>query len=58
MLLPSMICAKFLLRTRSTSSRCIITNQDGGNRVRARRRELVDMATQMVVADEFYDGKP
>ena len=24
----------------------------------ARRRELVDSATQMMVADEFYDGKP
>ena len=35
-----------------------ITNQDGGDRVLARRRELVDSATQMMVADEFYDGKP
>ena len=34
------------------------TNQDGGDRVLARRRELVDSATQMMVADEFYDGKP
>ena len=33
------------------------TNQ-GGDRVLARRRELVDSATQMMVADEFYDGKP
>ena len=24
----------------------------------ARRRELVDSATQMMVVDEFYDGKP
>ena len=24
----------------------------------ARRRELVDSATQMMVADEVYDGKP
>ena len=24
----------------------------------ARRRELVDSATQMMDADEFYDGKP
>ena len=24
----------------------------------ARRRELVDSATHMMVADEFYDGKP
>ena len=35
-----------------------ITNQDGGHRVLARRRELVDSATQMMVAGEFYDGKP
>ena len=36
-----------------------ITHQDGGNRVLARRRELVvDSATQLLVADEFYDGKP
>ena len=35
-----------------------ITNQNIGNRVLARRRELVDSATQMMVADEFYDGKP
>ena len=35
-----------------------ITNQDGGSRVFARRRELVDLATQMMVANEFYDGKP
>ena len=35
-----------------------ITNQDGGDRVLARRRKLVDSATQMMVADEFYDSKP
>ena len=35
-----------------------VANEDGGDRVLARRRELVDSATQMVVADEFYDGKP
>ena len=34
-----------------------VTNQDGGDRVLARWRELVDSATQMRVADEFYDGK-
>ena len=34
-----------------------ITNQDGGDRVLARRRELVISATQMMVADDFYDGK-
>ena len=35
-----------------------ITNQDGGDRVLARRRELVNSATQIMLADEFYDGKP
>ena len=35
-----------------------ITNQDGGDRVLARRRELVDSATHMMVADVFYAGKP
>ena len=34
-----------------------VANEDG-DRVLARRRELVDSATQMMVADEFYDGKP
>ena len=33
-------------------------NEDGGDRVLARRRELVDSPTQMMVADEFYNGKP
>ena len=35
-----------------------VANKDGGDRVLARRRELVDSATQLMVADEFYDGKP
>ena len=35
-----------------------VANEDGGDRVVARRQELVDSATQMMVADEFYDGKP
>ena len=34
-----------------------VANEDGGDRVLARRRELVDSATQTMVADEFYDGK-
>ena len=58
LLLPSKICVNFLLPTLSTSSTCISQNQDGGDRVLARRRELVDSATQMMVADEFYDCKP
>ena len=35
-----------------------VANEDGGDRALARRRELVDSATQMMFADEFYDGKP
>ena len=35
-----------------------VANEDGGDRVLARRRKLVDSATQMMVAEEFYDGKP
>ena len=35
-----------------------VANEDGGDRVLARRRELVDSATQMMVADDFYHGKP
>ena len=35
-----------------------VANEDGGDRMLARRRELVDSATQILVADEFYDGKP
>ena len=35
-----------------------VGNEDGGDRVLARRRELVDSAAQMVVNDEFYYGKP
>ena len=31
---------------------------DEGDRVLARRRESVDSATHMIVADEFYDGEP
>ena len=30
-----------------------VTNKDRGDRVLARRRELVDSATQMIIADEF-----
>ena len=35
-----------------------IKNQGGGDRVLAGRRELAESAIQMVVADEFYNGKP
>ena len=35
-----------------------ITNRDAGDQVLARRLKLVDSATNMIVADEFYDGQP
>ena len=35
-----------------------VVNEDGGDRVLASWRELVYSATQMMVVDEFYDGKP
>ena len=34
------------------------TNKNGVDGVLARRRGLVDSATQRMVDDEFYDGKP
>ena len=34
-----------------------VANQDREERVIVRRRELVDSVMQMMVADEFYDGK-
>ena len=35
-----------------------VANEDGRDGVLARRRELVDSTTQMMAADEFYDGTP
>ena len=35
-----------------------VANEGGGDRVLAMRRELADSATQMMVTDDFYDGKP
>ena len=35
-----------------------VANEDGEHRVLATRRELVDSATQLMVAHEFCDGKP
>ena len=49
---------EFLLAYSEYEQHMHIINQDGGDRVLARRRELVDTATLMMVADEFYDGKP
>ena len=34
-----------------------VVNEDEGGRVLARRREVVNSAAQMMVADEFCDGK-
>ena len=48
----------FLIAYSEHKQQIHITNQDGGDRVLARRRELVDSATQMMMADDFYDGKP
>ena len=58
MSLTSKICANFLLLTWEYEQEMHVVNEDGGDRVLARRRELVDSATQTMVADEFYDGKP
>ena len=35
-----------------------VASEGGGDRVLASRRELVDSATEMMVAGDFYDGKP
>ena len=35
-----------------------VANDNGGDMVLARRRELVDSATQMMVTDKFCKGKP
>ena len=48
---------EFLIAYSEYEKQMRITNQDGGNRVLSRRRELVDSATQMIKADESYDGK-
>ena len=49
---------EFLVAYSEYEQQMRVTNQDGGDRVLAGRRELVDSATQMMVADEFLDGKP
>ena len=49
---------EFLVACLEYEQQMHVANEDGGDRVLARRRELVDSATQMMVADEFYDGKP
>ena len=49
---------EFLVAHSECEKHSHITNQDGGDRVLARRQKLIDSATQMMVADELYDGKP
>ena len=49
---------EFLVAYSEYKQQTHITNQDGGDRLLVRRRELVHSATQMMVAVEFYDGKP
>ena len=49
---------EFLVAYSEYEQQMHITHQYGGDRVLASRRELVDSVTQMMVADEFYDGKP
>ena len=50
--------SKFLVAYSEYKQQMRITNQHGGQGVLGRTRELVDSTNQMVVADEFYDGKP
>ena len=45
---------EFLIAYSKYKQQMHITNLDGGDRVIARRRELVHSATQMMVADDFY----
>ena len=49
---------EFLVAYLDYEQQMLVANEDGGDRVLARTRELVDLATRMMVADEFCDGKP
>ena len=49
---------EFLVAYSEYEKQMHITNQNGGHRALARRRELVDSATQTLVAEKIYDGKP
>ena len=49
---------EFLVAYSEYEQQMHITNQDGRDRVLARRRELVDFATHMMMADEFYASTP
>ena len=48
---------EFLVACSEYEKQMRITNQDGGDRVLARRRELEESMTQVMEADEFYDDK-
>ena len=48
---------EFLVAYMEYEQQMHVANEDGGDSVLARRRELVDSVTQVMVADEFY-GKP
>ena len=49
---------EFLVAYSEYENKMRITKQCGGDRVLARKRELVDSAIQVMVADESYDGCP
>ena len=49
---------EFLVACLECEKQIHAANDAEGDRVLARRRELVDSATQTMVADKFYDGKP
>ena len=49
---------EFLVACLEYEQQMHVANEDGRDRVLARRREIVDSATQIMVADEIYDGKP
>ena len=49
---------QFLVSILEYQQQMHVANEDGGDRVLARRQELKKSATQMMDADEIYDGKP
>ena len=49
---------KFLVAYMEYEQHMHVANDDGGDRVLARRGGMVESATLMMVADELYDGKP
>ena len=56
-LLPLKTCANFLVASSENEQQMSITYHSGRDRALPRRRELVTSSTQMMVADEFSDGK-